>query len=210
MTFRIILSFTCLAATLSAHAQQYTSDIEAVSIGIPLGLCAFILFYCWLWRVIKKSECEENGSSGNEIRLTDTHQSTYSQTVEKMHSLEAIDKLSLWENHRMNKGNYAKAVESLIGRGVQQISEKDLLEKISTFERMAKLFNCHISELKPVTIKKFESSFNRAELRFVVYRLTSRIEVESRKYNISSCNTASYYVRTWLSEHLNETFIIQR
>lgn len=92
---------------------------------------------------------------------------------------------------------------------MQYLSEKDILEKIATFKRMSKRFNCPISELKNVTVNIFVSKFNSEELRDVVERLTVKSELESREYSISEENTMAYYALVWLSDYLYKTVNIK-
>lgn len=116
---------------------------------------------------------------------------------------------SPWEKYKMDNVDTAKAVESLIKGDLQYLSEKDILEKIATFKRMSKHFDCPISELRNVTVNTFVSKFNTEELQDVVDRLTVKSEIESREYCIKEENTMSYYTKIWLSDYLYNTLNVQ-
>lgn len=202
MTYRIKLLIMCIVATLPAHAERYSSGGEAFFVGALQGL--FLIFVFWVWRLIK----------GGKSKTKETHHQEVNNSVSKQNTENAISKvaqpsLNPWDKYKMNNAETAKAVESLIEGDLQYLSEKDILEKIATFKRMSKRFNCPISELKNVTVNIFVSKFNSEELRDVVERLTVKSELESREYSISEENTMAYYALVLLSDYLYKTVNIK-
>ena len=188
----------CIIATLPAHAERYSSGGEAFFVGALQGL--FLMFVFWFWRLIKGGK-----SKTKETHHQDVNNSVYKQNTENTISKVAQPSLNPWDKYKRDNAETAKAVESLIEGDLQYISEKDILEKIATFNRMSKHFDCPISELKNVTVNIFVSKFNSEELRDVVDRLTVKSELESREYSISEENTMAYYAQVWLSDYLYNT-----
>lgn len=192
----------CILVTLPAYAERYSSGGEAAFVGALQGL--FLMLVFWVWRLIKGGK-----SKTKETYHQDVNNSVPKQNTENTISKVAQPSLSPWEKYKMNNAETAKAVESLIGGDLQYLSEKDILEKIATFKRMSKRFDCPISELKNVTVNIFVLKFNSEELRDVVDRLTVKSELESRQYSISEKNTMAYYAQVWLSDYLYNTLNIQ-
>lgn len=202
MTYRILLFIMCILVTLPAHAERYSSGGEAFFVGALQGL--FLMLVFGGWRLIR----------GGKSKTKKTHHQDVNNTVPKQNTENTISKeaqpsLCPWEKYKMNNAETAKAVESLIEGDLQYLSEKDILEKIATFKRMSKRFDCPISELKNVTVNIFVSKFNSEELRNVVDRLTVKSELESREYSISEENTMAYYTQVWLSNFLYNTVNIK-
>ena len=202
MTYRIILLIKCIIATLPAHAERYSSGGEAFFVGALQGL--FLMLVFGVWRLIR----------GGKSKTKETYQQDVNNTVPKQNTENTISKvaqpsLNPWNKYKRDNAETAKAVESLIEGDLQYLSEKDILEKIATFKRMSKRFNCPISELKNVTVNIFVSKFNSEELRDVVDRLTVKSELESREYSISEENTMAYYAQVWLSDYLYKTVNIK-
>ncbi|MBD5228822.1 MAG: hypothetical protein HDS69_02095 [Bacteroidales bacterium] len=191
----------CIIATLPAHAERYSSGGEAFFVGALQGL--FLMFVFWIWRLIK----------GGKSKTKETHHQDVNNSVSKQNTENTIKVTQLssnpWDKYKRNNAETAKAVESLIEGDLQYLSEKDILEKIATFKRMSKCFDCPISELKNVTVNIFVSKFNSEELRDVVDRLTDKSELESREYSISKENTMAYYAQVWLSDYLYKTVKIK-
>lgn len=192
----------CIIATLPVHAERYSSGGEAFFVGALQGL--FLMFVFWVWRLIK----------GGKSKTKETHRQDVNNSVPKQNTENTISKvaqpsLNPWDKYKRNNAETAKAVESLIEGDLQYLSEKDILEKIATFKRMSKRFDCPISELKNVTVNIFVSKFNSEELRDVVERLTVKSELESREYSISEENTMAYYAQVWLSDYLYNTVKIK-
>lgn len=202
MTYRFLLLIMCIIATLPAHAERYSSGGEAFFVGALQGL--FLMFIFWVWRLIKGGK-----SKTKETRHQDLNNTVSKQNTENTISNVAQPSLSPWDKYKMNNADTAKAVESLIKGDLRYLSEKDILEKIATFKRMSKRFNCPIPELKNVTVNIFVSKFNSDELRDVVDRLTVKSEIESREYCISEENTMSYYIQIWLSDYLYNTLNVR-
>lgn len=202
MTYRIPFLMLCVAITLPAHAERYSSGGEAFFVGTLQGL--FLMLVFWVWRLIKgsKSKTKETQQDTN---ITGSKQNT-DNTISKV----AQPSLSPWEKYKMDNADTAKAVASLIKGDLQNLSEKDIFEKIATFKRMSKQFDCQISELRDVTVNIFVSKFNTEELQDVVYRLPVKSELESREYCISEENTMSYYAMIWLSDYLYNTLNLQK
>lgn len=202
MTRRIPFLMLCVAVALPAHAERYSSGGEAFFVGVLQGL--FLVSVFGVWRLIKR------GKSKTKDTQQDTNITGYKQNTDNTMSKVAQPSLSPWEKYKMDNADTAKAVASLIKGDLQNLSEKDILEKIATFERMSKHFDCPISELRDVTVNIFASKFNTGELRDVVNRLTVKSELESRQYCISEENTMSYYAQIWLSDYLYNTLNMQR
>lgn len=201
MRYRILL-LMCIVATLPAHAERYSSGGEAFFVGALQGL--FLMFVFWVWKLIKGGKYKSKGTHHQDVNNAVSKQNT-----ENIISNVAQPSLSPWQKYKMNNADTAKAVESLIKEDLQYLSEKDILEKIATFDRMSKHFDCSISELKNVTVNLFVSNFNSEELRDVIDRLTVKSELESREYSISEENTMAYYAQVWLSDYLYNTLNIQ-
>ena len=201
MTYRIPFLILCVAATLPAYAERYSSGGEAFFVGALQGL--FLMLVFWVWRLIKGGN-----SKTNETQYQDTN-NTGSQNTENPISKVTQLSFSPWEKYKMDNVDTAKAVESLIKGDLQYLSEKDILEKIATFKRMSKHFDCPISELRNVTVNTFVSKFNTEELQDVVDRLTVKSEIESREYCIKEENTMSYNTKIWLSDYLYNTLNVQ-
>lgn len=203
MTHRIPFLMLCVAVALPAHAERYSSGGEAFFVGALQGL--FLMLVFWVWRLIKGGKPKTKEKQQQNTNITESKQNT-----DIAMSKVAQPSLSPWEKYRMDNADTAKAVASLIKDDLQNLSEKDILEKIATFNRMSKHFGCPISELRDVTVNIFVSKFNTEELRDVVDRLTVKSELESLEYCISEYNTMSYYAQIWLSDYLYNTLNMQR
>lgn len=186
MTYRILFLILCIETTLSAYAERYSSNGEAFFIGAMQGL--FVMLVIGIWRLIKgsKSKTKETQHQDRENYISKTIQQS----------------LSPWEKFKADNADIAKEVEYLTSEDLQSFSEKDIFEKISTFYRMSKLYDCSISELKNTTVNIFVSKFNVTELRDVVQLLKVKSEIESQEYCISERNTMSHYIKIWLSDYL--------
>lgn len=196
MKYRITSLILCvIMVALPAHAERYSSGVEAFFAGALQGL--FLMFVFWVWRLIKGGKSKTKETQHQDVNNTVSKQNT-ENTISKV----AQPSLSPWDKYKMNNADTAKNVESLIEENLQSLSEKDIFEKIATFKRMSKRFDCPISELKNVTVNIFVSKFNTEELLDVVSRLTVKSEIESQEYCISEENTMSYYTQIWLSDYL--------
>ena len=189
-------------ATLPAHAERYSSGGEAFFVGALQGL--FLMLVFWIWRHIKGGK-----SKTKETQSQDEAKTISAKTTDNTTSQVIQPSFSPWEKYKEENADIAKDVESLIGGDLQYLSRKDILEKMATFKRMSKRFDCPISELKNITINIFCSKFDTEELRNVVDRLSVKSEIESRKYCISEENTMSYYIQIWLSDYLYNTLNVQ-
>lgn len=198
MRYRIQLLIICVVATLPAHAERYSSGGEAFFVGALQGL--FLMLVVWVWRLIKGGK-----SKTKETQPQDGAKTISAQTTENTTSKVAQPSFSPWEKYKEDNADIAKDVESLIEGDLQFLSRRDILEKIATFKRMSRRFDCPISELRNVTVNIFRSKFDTEELRDVVNQLTVKSEIESREYCISKENTMSYYIQIWLSDYLCNT-----
>jgi len=198
MAYRILFLILCVLVTLPAYAERYSSAGEACFVGALQGLLFSLVFL--VWRLIKGGKSKTNETQQQGSKDIGSKQNT-ENTISKV----AQPSLSPWEKYKMDNADTAKAVESLIKGDLQYLSEKDILQKIATFKRMSKRFDCPISELRDAIVSIFVSKFSTEELRDVVDRLTVRSELESREYCISEENTMSFYAQIWLSDYLYNT-----
>lgn len=141
MRYRIPLLIICVVATLPAYAERYSSGGEAFFVGALQGLFLMLIF--WGWRLIKGGK-----SKTKETQSQDRAKTISAQTTDNTTSKVIQPSFSPWEKYKKDNADIAKDVESLIEGDLHYLSRKDILEKIATFKRVSKRFNCPISELK--------------------------------------------------------------
>lgn len=182
---KVLLIFF-VAGILPVHAERYSSGGEAIFVGAMQGLLLMLVF--WIWRVIKGGKSKTNDIS------KETNQSTVSTIPQPQ--------LTPWEKFKRDNDEDATAIEMSTQEDLRNLSEKMVLEKVSTFKRMATQLNCSISEVKETAIKELLDKFDKEELSDVLSSLEEKANFESVQYRVLKENTVSNYTGKWLREFL--------
>ncbi len=176
--------------TLPAYAERYSSSGEALFVGALQGL--FIMLVIWVWKIFKGRK------SPSETPLNNTM-----TTQSKPLSMQSdASQISDWEQFKIRNQDMANSIASLTSEDLTRLSSKDINEKISTFKRMEKVFNCSITDLKNTCIKSFTDQFNPEELPEVIDKLSKKADEEASIYSITKDNTMAYYIQAWLKEFI--------
>lgn len=186
-----LLTFLILGMmTLPAYAERYSSSGEALFVGALQGL--FIMLVIWLWKIFKSRKSPSNAPLDNTMTTQSKPLSMPTDASE----------ISAWEQFKITDQDMANTITSLTNEDLTRLFSKDLNEKISTFKRMGKVFNCSLTDLKNTCIKSFTDQFNPEELPLVIDKLSKKANEEASIYAITKDNTMSHYLQVWLKESI--------
>lgn len=178
-----------------AHAERYSSGGEAFFVGALQGL--FIMFVIWIWRVIK------NGRNKNEAHTDENIKTPINklnaQSPENQYPNEKIS--TPWEIFQKNNASLSRTIQILSEDDLNNLTEKELDERIATLLYMSEKFKCSLSSLKQHCIEIFTSQFSPYEIPAVIEELSSKAKEESLEKSVTIKNTMNYILCSWLKKY---------